>query len=138
VDQSAFGLPYFTYSTKETKGHSLKVKLICVLEHAPVKNLCLHTMTEEYESGANHVIEALHRTIMEKSMKQVLPDTLYLQVDNCTRENKNRFFFAYIESLVAWGFSRKRTYLSFPLVIPIPILTKRLVALQGVSVHTML
>jgi len=103
ADQTAFGLPHFTFNTKATAGHSLKVKLVGVLEHGPVKGLSLYTMTAEFETGANHIIEALHRTLSVKAGKTALPDVLYLQVDNCTRENKNRFMFCYMESLVAWG-----------------------------------
>lgn len=61
---------------------------------------------------ANHIIEALHRSLSVKWMKGALPNTLFLQVDNCTRENKNRFFFSYVEALVGWGVFEK-VYVSF-------------------------
>jgi len=104
ADQSSFGLPHFTFSTKNTKGHSLKVKLVGVLEHGSVKHLSLYTLTEEFETGANHIIEALHRTIQMKTLSYPsLPPVLYVQLDNCIRENKNSFLLAYLESLVSWG-----------------------------------
>lgn len=103
ADQSAFGLPHFTTVTKDTRGHSLKVKLIGVLEHARPKKLRLLTLTEEHETGANHVIEAVHRFLTDTSRVSDLPRVFYVQVDNCTRENKNRFFMAFIECLVAWS-----------------------------------
>lgn len=34
ADQSAFGLPHFVTVTKETKVHTLKVKLIGIMEHS--------------------------------------------------------------------------------------------------------
>lgn len=90
ADQSAFGLLHFTFTTKETKGQSLGVKLIGVLEHGPCKRLNLFLMTEQYETGANHVIESLHRALTLRAMRSPLPKTLFLQFENCTRENKNR------------------------------------------------
>ena len=103
ADQSSYGLPHFIVNTKAVVGHSLKVKLIGVLEHGVQKHLSLYTMTAEFESGANHIIEALHRTLTRKAMGSKLQGTLFVQVDNCTRENKNRFLFCYLECLVAWG-----------------------------------
>lgn len=103
ADQSGYGLPHFSVNTKATAGHSLKVKLVGVLEHGARKRLSLYTMTAEHETGANHIIEAVHRTLSIKAESQPLQGVLYLQVDNCTRENKNTFLFCYMECLVAWG-----------------------------------
>lgn len=76
ADRSSFGLPHFLHNTKATTRHSLKGKVMGVLQHAAVKNLSLYTMTEEFETGANHVIEAVHRTLMVKSMKSRLPNIM--------------------------------------------------------------
>lgn len=103
ADQSGYGLPHFTVNTKATVGHSLKVRLIGVLEHGARKHLSLYTMTAEFETGANHIVEALHRTLSSKALGSKLQGKLFLQVDNCTRENKNSFLFCYLECLVAWG-----------------------------------
>jgi len=61
-------------------------------------------MTAEFETGANHIVEALHRRLAVKAYRKPLKGTLYFQVDNYTRENKNTFLFSYLECLVAWGF----------------------------------
>ena len=104
ADQKGYGLPHFICSTKSDRGHKLKVKCIGVLEHLKRKCLTLFTMTEEFQSGANHVIEATHRVINErKEQLGKLPPVLFVQADNCTRENKNRYFLAYFELLVAKG-----------------------------------
>lgn len=63
ADQSAFGLPNFTTTPKSQKGHSLKVKLIGLLEHKPECQLFLYTMTQEHETGASHIVEVIHRFI---------------------------------------------------------------------------
>lgn len=44
----------------------------------------------------------MHQFFSYRSTSGIL-DTIYLQLDNCSRENKNRFLMAYVESLVAWG-----------------------------------
>lgn len=103
ADQSAFGLPHFVTITKDTKGHSLKVKLIGVLEHGMEKRVALYTMTEDHETGANHVIECIHRYLNIRNANHGLPKVLCVQMDNCTRENKNRYTLGYLESLVLWG-----------------------------------
>lgn len=102
ADQRAFGLPHFISHTKAERGHALTIKLVGVLEHALENRLRLLTMTEEHQTGANHIVESIHRFLMDKSLSSTIPPKLCIQVDNCTRENKNRFFFAYIESLVRW------------------------------------
>ncbi len=102
ADQSAFGLPHFMIKTKDDRGHSLKVRLIGLLEHNQQNQLRLFTLTEEYPTGANHVIEAIHRFLSERINQSNLPRTFFIQVDNCTKENNNRFLFSYVESLLRW------------------------------------
>ena len=103
ADQSAFGLPHFVNITKDTRGHALKIKLIGVMEHSATGRVGLYTMTEDHETGANHVIECVHRFIDSKNKTTGLANVLYIQMDNCTRENKNRYMFSYLESLVCYG-----------------------------------
>ncbi len=103
ADQSAFGLPHFMIKTKDDRGHTIKVRLVGLLEHNQVNKLRLFTLTEEFPSGANHVIEAIHRFLAERINESALPRVFYIQVDNCTKENKNRYIFAYIESLIRWN-----------------------------------
>lgn len=103
ADQSAFGLPHFTVKTKNERGHSIKVKLVGVLQHGVQNHLRLYTLTDEHQTGANHIIESLHRSISDISEKCKLPRRFNLQVDNCGRENKNKFVFSFLECLVQWG-----------------------------------
>lgn len=101
ADQSAFGLPHFITPVKSARGHALKVKLVGVLHHCVPNQLHLYTMTEEHETGANHIVETLHRFINMRSSFGPLPRTIFIQLDNCSRENKNHFLLSYLESLVA-------------------------------------
>lgn len=118
-------MPHFLFNNNQTKENSLKVKLIGVLEQGPVKYLSLFTMTHEYETGANHVLEAVHRTLMSKDEKGPLSNTLFVQVDNCTRKNKNRYFFGYMQSLDAWEVLQEVLSRAYQLVTPIMTETKR-------------
>ncbi len=96
-------MPHFISKTKGQKGESLKVKLVGLLEHAVENKLFLLTMTEEHKTGANHIVEAVHRFLMNRSLSNPPPPKLFMQVDNCIRENKNRFFLSYAECLVRWS-----------------------------------
>lgn len=75
ADQSAFGLPHFTTKVKSTKGHSLKVKLIGALEHTVKNQLHLFTMTQDHETGSNHIVETIHRFLNERQKQGPLPPT---------------------------------------------------------------
>lgn len=60
-------------------------------------------MTEGRETGAKHIVKALHRSINDKTKTSSLPSKLFIQGDNNCRKNKNRYFFGYVECLVSWG-----------------------------------
>ena len=47
------------------------------------------------------VINCLLATLCQVSDDGVLPPTLYIQLDNCWRENKNRYFIGFMAFLVA-------------------------------------
>ena len=106
ANQEAFSLPHFAFTMKaETTGYSMKMGLIGLLEHMPgrIRSLSLFTMAEDMETGANHIIEVLHRWLEKKASKGPLPPILLIQMDNCSRENKNKFLFGYLEFLVSVG-----------------------------------
>ncbi len=103
ADQAAYGLPHFIYGTKNLRGDAMKVRLIGIKEHLASPNVLLFLMTEEHETGANHIVEALHRFLTGKAQTGALPPTLHVQADNCTRENKNRYIMGYFEFLIAKG-----------------------------------
>ena len=88
ADESAFGLPHFTTNTKSQRGHGMKVKVVGLLEHLIQNRLSLFTMTEEHETGSNHIIESLHRFLVRKRSEGAQPPKPFIQLDNCSRENK--------------------------------------------------
>lgn len=62
----------------------------------------LYRHLDKFPRGANVTIEVLHRmilTVWEKNGGR-LPKKLYIQMDNCWRENKNKFVFAFLSDLV--------------------------------------
>lgn len=124
AERSAIGLSHFNFITKDTTVHSLKVKRVEFLEHGPVKSLSLYKMTEKFETGANLVIKVSHRILSVKSSKSPLPEVLFIQFENCTRDNKNFYLFCYLESLVALGFFCDFPRLLFQLATLMLILIK--------------
>ncbi|CAM9584489.1 unnamed protein product [Ectocarpus fasciculatus] len=106
ADQSAFATPYFCQETKDSvKGWKMRMKLIGALVSG---RMCMfYTLGSNWESGANLTIEVLHKTLVKLVSTlqpgQQLPRRLWLQMDNCSRENKNRFFLAYLHLLVHYG-----------------------------------
>lgn len=103
ADQSAYGLSHLIFNTKSMRGEKLKVRLIGIKEHLPIPNVFFYLMTEEFETGSNHIVEALHRFLTQKAKNDHLPLVLFVQADNCSRENKNKYFMSYLEMLVAMG-----------------------------------
>ena len=100
-DQSAFGLPQFTTCVKSQRGHALKVKLVGILHQQLENKLSLYTMTQEHGTGANHVIEIIHRFLCRMRSEGPLPPKFFVQLDNCSRENKNQYVMGYFDLLVA-------------------------------------
>ena len=105
ADQSAYGLPYFRIPDKTSitftkiKQYVIGVKNYCnelpdyLFHHLPI-----------FERGSNCSIEVLHRMLTKIHKKKgFLPKLLYIQLDNCWRENKNKFLFAFLAELVWRG-----------------------------------
>lgn len=77
ADQSAFSLPHFTTKTKDQRGQGLKVHLIGLLQHSFTNNLCLYAMTENHETGSNHIIEVVHRFLNKKSTARTTTKNIF-------------------------------------------------------------
>ena len=101
ADQTSYGLPHFVFATKEDKGEKIQMMIAGMLQHGMRKQLTLFTLTDDYESDANHIIEAIHRVLFRrKAERRKLPPVLFIVTNNCTRENKNRYLLSYLELLV--------------------------------------
>lgn len=86
-------MPHFTTKTKDERGHGLAVHLLGVLLHELFPQLRLFTMNDNHTTGSNHIVEVIRRVIndIDKSGYQ---RSLLLQLDNFTREKKNKYLMA--------------------------------------------
>lgn len=60
-------------------------------------------MTEKHDGETDHVALRLNRFINDLESRKYLQHTLYIQMENCKRENNNVYMFPCIESLGAWN-----------------------------------
>jgi hypothetical protein len=103
ADQSAYGFPYFWEKSKDSDGvFKQKYHLIGVLVHGI--GSWVYTMSHRFKADSNVTIEVLQRVLQEiEAKKGKLPKKLYLQMDNCVRENKNKYVLGYLSWLVQRG-----------------------------------
>ena len=98
------GVPHFPELTKQDSAVRLRHHLVVAVVHGEPAPTVYHA-PENVAHDPNLTIEVLQRTLkrLEKERNGVLPKTLFLQVDNCTRENKNTAVMAYLSWLVERG-----------------------------------
>jgi hypothetical protein len=66
----------------------------------------VYTMSDRYKSDSNVTIDVLQRVLKELEERHPgkrLPRKLYVQMDNCVRENKNKYVLGYLSWLVQRG-----------------------------------
>ena len=82
----------------------MKIHLCGVLIHVVV--LYTHLWFDAHHAhNNNQVVTSLAKVLGDvRSRKGLLPPVLRIQADNCGRENKNKYMFAYYASLVALGY----------------------------------
>ena len=113
ADQAAYALPHFIEKDKNSSSAlKLPVYLMGALVHG--RGCYAFTYINNVKHGTNIVIECLHRIfchLVQKHRKR-LPGVLHLQLDNTSKQNKNKFMIGYLACLVKWHvFSQ--VYLSF-------------------------
>ncbi|XP_071168335.1 uncharacterized protein [Mytilus edulis] len=97
MDQSKTEIPHFLYMSSLTSGMwKLKTHLVGALVHG----VGLYGFFDwyQYAHSSNLTIHVILNILL--MTKDSLPDVLYLQMDNCARENKNRFVFGFLSLLV--------------------------------------
>ena len=111
TDQLDFGHPHFAEKAKEDKADRLKTKLHVAYVHGI--GVWAYDSLVHVRGDPNVTIEVIQRTLKHVDrMQGFLPPTLYLQLDNCWRENKNTYVLAYLSRLVERGVF-KRIEVSF-------------------------
>jgi len=77
----------------------LEIGTIGLMDHGNKIRKLLQTLPV-YPHDCNLVLTVLHEHIQELAAMKALPPILYLQFDNCFKENKNNIIFAYMGLLV--------------------------------------
>ncbi len=106
TDQLPFGIPSFAQLYKsENDKRVLCHELVSVIDNGHNRNILVFDAPEHIPSNPNMTIEGVQRTLkwFESHNNNILPDVLFLQFDNCLRENKNAYVCAYVTLLVERG-----------------------------------
>src|SRR3569623_2086145 len=74
----------------------------------------MYLLPLDVANGPDESIECLQRTLKKEEERRggKLPNTLFLQLDNCFRENKNTYMLGYLGWLIERGVFN-RIYLNF-------------------------
>ncbi|XP_062609674.1 uncharacterized protein LOC134271502 [Saccostrea cucullata] len=106
MDQSKTNIPHFKgrQSKEFAATRQLNVHVTGVLSHSRNKKI-LYTDFHQYKHDSNLTLNILLKVLWNHSKGKPLPPVLYLQADNCFRENKNKYVLSFLELLV-----RKRIF----------------------------
>jgi hypothetical protein len=97
-----FGYPHFAETTKDERKERMDTKLMISYVHGI--GTWTYTIHADVTGDPNLNIECLQRTLKHVENKNgFLAKTLFLQLDNCFRENKNSYVMAYLAWLVERG-----------------------------------
>ncbi|KAL3697515.1 hypothetical protein R1sor_011591 [Riccia sorocarpa] len=99
MDQKKTALPHFSKQPKSVDGAALVgVHLVgAMIFHGRLQTRAFLTYNN-LKSDSNLTITVLQKILLE--WEGILPPTLYLQLDNNVRENKNNILFAYLAMLL--------------------------------------
>ncbi|KAL3699482.1 hypothetical protein R1sor_017504 [Riccia sorocarpa] len=99
MDQKKTALPHFSKQPKSVDGAALVgVHLVgAMIFHGKLHTRAFLTYNN-LKSDSNLTITVLQKILLE--WEGILPPTLYLQLDNTVRENKNNILFAYLAMLL--------------------------------------
>ncbi|KAL3682469.1 hypothetical protein R1sor_000491 [Riccia sorocarpa] len=99
MDQKKTALPHFSKQPKSVDGAALVgVHLVgAMVFHGKMQTRAFLTYNN-IKSDSNLTITVLHKILLE--WEGPLPPTMYLQLDNTVRENKNNILFAYLAMLL--------------------------------------
>ena len=104
-DNSAYGFPYFSERTHSTsKGYKVRSKLYAAILHGHFG--AAFTFAANLTGGSVVTVEIINRMLdyfLKDKPGNRLPPTLWIQLDNTCRDNKNRYVFGFLQSLVDMG-----------------------------------
>ena len=103
MDQAKLMIPQFCNKSKAfSEAYKVRTHLVGLLDHGypPLYFIDLFQWPHDTNLTLNSLNSGLGR-------RKELPDVLYLQMDNCWREGKNRFVLTYFAVLVQLGIFKK-------------------------------
>ena len=102
MDQDKSHIPRCYSQAKDLKAlEPLDVSIIGVIVHG-FEQRC-YVVKPNWKHDTNLTIHILVLTLVRVAEKGPLPKVLYLQMDNCWRENKNQYMFTFLALLVKLG-----------------------------------
>jgi hypothetical protein len=103
ADQAKYALPYHhTQSHSSQKALRVPVHLMGVLIHGEA--IHAYTYFENFKQGNNVTIEAIHQSLCDKKARDgKLPSTLFIQLDNTSKQCKGRFMIGFLGYLIQQG-----------------------------------
>ena len=106
MDQDKSNLPRCYSQSKDLKAlEPLDISIIGVIVHG-FEQRC-YVVKPNWKHDTNLTIHILVLTLIRVAEKGPLPRVLYLQMDNCWRENKNQYMFTFLALLVKLGIFKK-------------------------------
>jgi hypothetical protein len=108
TSQLAFGYPSFSELSHNEDEAKYRIQSHLQIVMVAGSDILVFENKDYIFKGPDVTVEILQRTL--KRHEQIygsLPDVLYLQADNCWRENKNHCVLAYLGSLVERGVFKK-------------------------------
>jgi hypothetical protein len=103
--QYVYNCPYAKSTYKGADpGSNLPQSLTAVYFHG--RKFFIYPKSKNIAGGTNWTLHCLMSSLeqlVKESDGQPLPKTLFIQLDNCSGENKNKFVFAFLSSLVTKG-----------------------------------
>jgi hypothetical protein len=111
-DNSQYWSPYFREKTSSSQSMwNMSLHVMGAIVHG--RGAYCYTILDTVPLGGNVTIDILHRVIAAEFEKEgELPDVLYAQLDNTTRQCKNKYVIAWAAYLVHIGVF-KEVYISF-------------------------
>lgn len=104
MDNGKTSIPRLHRYNKDTDGKErLGTHLTGILLHGRPNPIYAYTWYERFPAGSDSVVTILARALNETVKDKPLPPTLYLHLDNCWRENKNRYVVSFLHLLVDKG-----------------------------------
>jgi hypothetical protein len=101
MDHSKTSLPAFKRESKSSgELERLNVHVTGVLVHNGKQRAYVYTWLDNFPADSNVSIHTILDVINKMKAKGPLPPTLYIQADNCWRENKNKFLMGFLHCLV--------------------------------------